>query len=157
MGEGRSGSVSSSSSRMIEERDEHGCNINRSFWASAAANMFLLLGLLFPLAAAVRRGDNDKQAIDMGEGSAMWTSIGESKFVRARDKGPRALLFGGVFEITTGGESMAKLLRSVVDGKSVSALVLTDEYWTLLGVGGADSFDPLSSWSRRCISVSTRR
>lgn len=113
---------------MIDERGEDGCNINRSFEAPPAANMFLLLGILFELAAAVRRGDNAKQAIDIGDGSAIWTSIGESKFVRARDRGPRALLFGGVFDATIGEDSTDKLLRSVVDGNSVSALVLTDEY-----------------------------
>ena len=83
-----------------------------------------------PAAAAVRRGDRERQAIDMGEGSAMWTSSGESNWVRARESGPRDRFLGGVLDSTVivGGESMLRLLRSVIEGKSVSPLVLTDEY-----------------------------
>ena len=46
--------------------------------AAAAAKMFLLLGMLEAAAAAVRRGESEREAMDMGEGSDIWTSMGES-------------------------------------------------------------------------------
>ena len=129
VGEGRSGSISSSSSTIIEERGENVCGASRCFCAATAANMFLLLGIVGALAATVRRGDRERQAMDMGDGSTIWTSMGESNCVRARESGPRVRFLGGVLDSTTGGESKERLLRSVIDGKSVSAAVLTDEYW----------------------------
>lgn len=96
--------------------------------------------------------------MDMGEGSAMWTSIGESNWVRARESGPRDRFLGGVLDSTVivGGDSMERLLRSVIEGKSVSALVLTDEYWT--SSDGCKGMSLATIWdARRCfISTSTR-
>ena len=68
--------------------------------------------------------------MDIGEGSAIWTSSGESNWVRARESGPRDRFLGGVLDsaVIVGGDSMERLLRSVMEGKSVSPLVLTEEY-----------------------------
>ena len=127
VGEVRSGRVSSSSSTIVEVGGEEGLGASRCLWAAAAAKIFLLLGMLDAVAAAVRRGESERHAMDIGDGSTIWTSMGESNWVRARDNGPRARFFGGVFDSITGGESIERLLMSVDEGKSVSALVLTEE------------------------------
>lgn len=128
VGDGRSGTISSSSSTIIEERGEEVCGASRCFCATTAANIFLLVEMVGAIAATLRRGDSERQAIDIGDGSTIWTSMGESKCVRARESGPRARFLGGVLDSIAGGESMERLLRSVIDGKSVPAAVLTDEY-----------------------------
>ena len=156
VGDGRSGRLSSSSSIIIEVRGEDIFGGSRDFCAVAAAKMFLLLGMLLAFAAAVRRGERERQAIDMGDGSTIWTSMGESNWVRARVKGVRLFFFGGVCDSTIGGESMERLLRSVEDGKSVSALVLTDEYWMLSGVVCVTSFGAFGDRICCCTSASTR-
>lgn len=84
VGEGSSGrwSSSSSSSRIDGSREEEFEGELVSFedfcCAAAAANMFLLLGMLEAAAAALRRGESEREAMDMGEGSDIWTSMGES-------------------------------------------------------------------------------
>lgn len=138
VGDGNSGRVSSSSSAIMEVWGEEDCGWSRVFWLAAAAKMFLLLGM--PV-ASVLRGESERQAMDMGDGSTICTSIGESNWVLARDRGPRAVLRGGVLDLTAGVESIDRLLRSVVEGKSVSALVLTDEECAGVGDGTAAPFD----------------
>ena len=91
----------------------------------------------------------------MGDGSAIWTSIGESNCVRARGSGRRTRLFGGVLDsIVGGGESRERLLRSVIDGKSVSALVLTEECWRSSDGGNAIFFATCCNETRRYTSIS---
>ena len=89
--------------------------------------MLLLLGIPDVFAAAVRRGERERQAIDIGEGSTICTSIGESNPVRALANAVRVLFLGGVLDWMTGGDSPERLLKSVNDGKSESVSVLTDE------------------------------
>ena len=121
------------------------------------AKIFLLLGMLFAAVAPVRRGDSDRQAIDMGDGSPICTSIGESNCVRARLNGVRlALLGASKLGFSREGESRERLLMSVVDGKSEEVLVPTDENWMLLGEDNGSGFDGIAESSRRCISTSTR-
>lgn len=116
--------------------------------------MFLLLGIPEASAAAVRRGERERQAIDIGEGSTICTSIGESNSVRARDKVVRVLLLGGVLDSMSGVELMERLLKSVDDGKSESAFVLKDENRTSGGVGGPPSFAFCRDSSRNWTSAS---
>jgi len=85
-GSSRRWSSSSSSSRIDGSREEEFEGELVSFddfcCAAAAAKMFLLLGMLLGMleaaAAAVRRGESEREAMDMGEGSDIWTSMGES-------------------------------------------------------------------------------
>ena len=67
---------------------------------AAAAKIFQGLWILGRLAAAVRRGERLRFAMDTGDGSPIMTSIGESNWVRERASGPRALRLGGVMRFS---------------------------------------------------------
>ena len=54
------------------------CGVHFAFCAAAAEKMFLLVGRFDAVAAAVRRGESDSETMDMGEGSPICTSMGES-------------------------------------------------------------------------------
>src|ERR1700744_2911129 len=82
VGEGRSG-VSSSSSEYAS------VGSHLAFFCSPSAKM-----LRPPPAAEVRRGDRESEAMEMGEGSPIWTSIGDSTTVFDRQNGVRASRFG---------------------------------------------------------------
>ncbi len=100
VGEGSSGrpSPSSSSSCIVRPSDEEFDGEVESFddfcCAAAAAKMFLLFGIPVADAAALRRGERAREAMDAGDGSDITTSAGESYWVRAREKGVRAVFLG---------------------------------------------------------------
>ena len=90
--------------------------------------------MLAPLTGAfvppLRLGDRDKEAMDIGEGSDISTSIGVPGAagncpakVCARAKPPLALLFSGFMG---SGESTESSVKSVVEGNSESPFVLTE-------------------------------
>lgn len=138
VGDGKSGTgSSSSSSSMIDwSIDDDGVGSwcwRRDFCAAAAAKMFLLLGIDPTVVAAVRRGERLKQAIDMGDGSAMVTSAGESICVLDLPNGARGLRFGGVvpftaskFSFSSCGDRRERLLRSAVEGVLSLAYIAKD-------------------------------
>ncbi len=166
VGEGRSRrwSSSSSSSKIQGSRDEEFEGEVVSFddfcCAAAAAKMFWLFGMPEAAAAAVRRGESEREAIDMGEGSDIWTSMGESYWVRAREKGVRVVFFGwGIgFEVAfeEEGESRERELRSVDDRKEVEESEAAEECWLSGGGDGKVSFGALRERRWRRTSASTR-
>lgn len=146
-GEGRSGSSSSSESERM-------CACMRG--PPAAAKMFLTgwCGWAPPL----RLGDRDRDAIDMGEGSPISTSMGvPTNIVWALPKGVRVPFLTA---FVGSGDSIDNSVRSVVDGKSPSPEVLTEQngisLWSresLLEAGNEVRL--ASSWSTRaCTSAS---
>ena len=81
----------------------------------------------FDLAAVVRRGDKEREAMDMGDGSTICTSDGDpSHSVRDRLKGVREVFFDPR-DACALGEPTDSPVRSVVEGKSLSSFVLTEE------------------------------
>lgn len=109
-----------SSSSSESDESKVGCHLSRG--SPAAAKIFLpVLGALAP---PFRRGDKANDAIDIGEGSAISTSIGvPANIVWALPKGVRVLFFNA---FTGSGDSIDNSVRSVVDGKSPSPFVLIE-------------------------------
>src|SRR5699024_2207242 len=105
VGEGRAG-VSSSSS----EYDRAGSNLG--FCRSGSAKIFLPDPVF---CAAVRRGDNEREAIDIGEGSAICMSTGESITVLERHSGVRVSFLISLFPFAD-GDSWDRWLLSVFAG-----------------------------------------
>jgi hypothetical protein len=64
--------------------------------------------------------------MEMGEGSPIWTSIGDSTTVFDRQNGVRASRFGG-FLVCEVGDSRETWLRSMLDGASDSSVMLLEE------------------------------
>ena len=98
--------------------------------SASAAFSKMLLPLVGALVPPLRLGDRESDAMDIGDGSDISTSIGvpgtacsRPAKVCARAKAPLALFFRGC---VGSGESMERSVRSVVEGKSVSPLVLTE-------------------------------
>ena len=138
VGEGRSGRASSlsssSSSKTVGSRlDEfEGESVSfDEFCAAAAAKIFLLFGIAD--AAPVRRGESEREAMDMGEGSDIWTSMGESYVVRARENGVRVVFFGWGLGCEVGldvdevCESRERELKSVEEGKEADISVIAED------------------------------
>jgi hypothetical protein len=86
---------------------------------SASAKIFLL-------AAEVRRGDKESDAMDIGDGSAICTSTGDSTTVFERLKGVLVSFLGCLFALAV-GDSIDNWLMSVLEGKPVSSPLLTDD------------------------------
>jgi hypothetical protein len=63
----------------------------------------------------VRRGDKEREAMDIGDGSAICISIGESTTVLERLNGVRVSFFGGRAPLLE-GDSSDSWLMSVLDG-----------------------------------------
>lgn len=155
VGEGRTGISSSSSSSSEVKRV--GCHLASA--AAAAAKM--LRPALGAFVAPPRRGERDKDAIDIGEGSDISTSIGvpaPAAYVCARPNGVLVLFLRGFMG---SGESIESSVKSVDEGKSMSPLVLTDDRGMSL-----PSWEPepensladnvLAVLDRFCTSTSTR-
>lgn len=121
VGDGRTGiSSSSSSSEFISV----GCQ--RASAAAAVANILRpALGALVP---PLRLGEREREAIEIGDGSDISTSMGvpawPANIVCARPNGVRVLFLRG---FVGSGESMESSVKSVDDGNSSPPLVLTDD------------------------------
>ena len=113
VGDGKSG-ISSSSSEYTRVSHLNLC------WVPGA-KIFLAEGA----GSTGRRGERAREAIAIGEGSPICISIGESIVVLERLSGVRVSLLSGLS--LGGGESSESSLRSVIDGKSVSSLPLTED------------------------------
>ena len=91
--------------------------------SSAAAKM-LPLGFAAGTPLPFLRGDRDSPAMDIGDGSAIWTSMGDgaatgpANMVRARANGVRVVRLVAGCGLGCVGESRDSDERSVCDGKS---------------------------------------
>ena len=134
---GRSSSSLSSSSCWYASVGSHFARPSSALARASSAKM-LRVGLAAAAwAAALRRGERAREEMDMGEGSAMATSAGESNVVLERVKGVLEDFFGlalGLVFVDERGESMERLLksvRSVEVGKSSSVGAVESEEWGL--------------------------
>jgi len=118
VGDGTGRSSSSESSELMSA----GCQ-RASAAPFAAAKMFRVE--LGALVAPLRRGEREREAMEIGDGSAISISIGvPANIVCARPNGVRALFLRA---FVGSGESSDNSVRSVDDGKSQSPFVLTDD------------------------------
>ena len=118
VGDGTGRSSSSESSELVSL----GCHRAS---APPAAAVKIFRPVLGAFVAPLRRGESERDAMEIGDGSAISTSIGvPANIVCALPKGVRVLFFSA---FVGSGELVDKSVRSVVDVKSESPLVLTDD------------------------------
>ena len=120
VGEGTGGSSSSDASSS--EVRSVGCHL------ASAPLAKIFDPALGAFVAPLRRGERESEAIDIGDGSDISTSIGvpapPANIVWARPNGVRVLFLSA---LTGSGESIDNSVKSVDEGKSISPFVLTDD------------------------------